>query len=185
MRFHTPHWQERHQLSNNRLNSAEKYWLFSRGSLTYQLIKHCSEHFELDLVSQNHAKPYRDESDIMSLTQGEQSLIRQVRLRCGNEVQIFARSVIPLQTLHGKAQRLRHLGKRPLAELLYTTRSTQRLHMQYGLLKQNTPLYKLASASLKIESPLLWARRSVFMYENSPLLVCEVFSPRLLQQVPA
>jgi chorismate--pyruvate lyase len=140
--------------------------------------------FELDLISQNHAKPYRDESDIMSLKQGEQSLVRQVRLRCGDQVQIFARSVIPLKTLHGKAQRLRHLGKRPLAELLYTTRSTQRLHMQYGLLKPDTPLYKLASDSLNIKSHL-WARRSVFIYENSPLLVCEVFSPRLLQQVPA
>ena len=43
------------------------------------------------------------------------------------------------------------------------------------------PLYRRASALLEARPAALWARRSIFLREDVPLLVTEVFLPAILE----
>lgn len=180
MSLQIPHWNSQKQLTAGVLGQQQRNWLFDNGSLTRNLRRHCDNEVSLELLSQCRDRPFIDEQQAMDIAPKHSAMVRQVRLFCHGQPMIFARSVIPLLSLSGAGGRLMHLGNRPLADLLFANRGTRRSKMQFAQLRAGNPLYSLAVNALG-KHPFLWARRTYFIYENKPLLVCEVFSPRLLQ----
>jgi chorismate--pyruvate lyase len=147
--------------------------------LTRQLQRHCHNRFTLSLVRQEWQRPLEDECRALDLGWGRLALVREVHLLCHGQPVVFARTAIPSGTLSGPAKRLRNLGARPLGEVLFADPSAQRRHMELARLLPTHSLWQLAAPSTDPDEVELWARRSVFEINQRPLLVSEVFLPRL------
>ena len=179
-RADAPLWQSRGQLPNAAIPAKLRDWLCEQRSLTRRLRTHCSQPFSLELISQRWEQPLSDERQILGLGLGRLALVRQVRLLCGDRPLVFARSVIPSRTLRGATRRLSQLGTRPLADLLFTHRSVTRGEIEFTLLRPGHVLHGLTRQALQTGAAPLWGRRSLFRFRKKPLLVSEMFSPRIV-----
>jgi chorismate--pyruvate lyase len=101
-------------------------------------------------------------------------LIRQVVLSGQATPWIFARSAIPLSTLTGRQSSLRDIDSQPLGAVLFNDSSMTRAPVQIA--RQTASSFSVPSTVCPQEE-ILWARRSVFLLENKPLLVAEIFLP--------
>lgn len=144
-------------------------WLLDSGSLTQRLVKLSQGHFRVEVVRQGWMRPTRSEANALAMDPRQRALVREVQL-LGNDVPwVFARSIIPAQTLTGSERQLRMLGNRSLGSLLFTDPTMRRDPIEISRLQLQNQRE-------------IWARRSVFFLSNKPLLVSEAFLPELLEQ---
>jgi len=119
-----PHWQSVNSINTSLLQEIVCDWLLDNSSLTLRIKEHCrdcpAEEFSVRVLSQMMTEPLNDEVQRLQLNQHDQALIREVLLYCGKRPLIYARSVIPAQTLTGEQQQLGNLGNRPLGEFLFS-----------------------------------------------------------------
>lgn len=112
---------------------------------------------------------------MLQLASRRVALIRQVLLHCGGVPWIFARSVLPFSILRGRNRRIAHLGSKPLGEVLFAIPGLVRHEVNIVPLNYD-PAMRGAFAELVGEEPAgAWLRRSLFILDNSSLLVNEVF----------
>ncbi len=111
-------------------------------------------------------------------------VVREVLLMEGDTPLVFAHSVVALAHTHGPWRAVTGLGSRPLAELLFADRGIVRQPLQFRIVVAEDPLgQRLRRALPDVRFPL-WARRSTFYKEGSPLLVTEVFLPPITAWQP-
>lgn len=139
-------------------------WLLGRDSLTAQLKALSGGQFSVQLLRQAVEPPNRSERAQLNVGPRHWALVREVLL-CGHgEPWVFARTVVPLQTLTGPLRKLRSLGTRPLGEQLFAEPSLQRSGFEAADCRR-----------LAIGQPAQWGRRSRFTVGGKPLLVAELF----------
>ena len=109
-------------------------------------------------------------------------MLRQVQLRCGTEVLVYARSVIPLGTLRGKHRRLKSLGSKPLGAYLFAHPGLKRKFHHIARISPGDPLYELAFDGSDGKPRSLWGRRSLFSIDGKSLLVSEFFLPGITRK---
>ena len=108
---------------------------------------------------------------------GEKVLVREVLLYCDDKPQVFARSLLPLSSLTGEEQALTNLGTQSLGQVLFNNPSLERKVIEVAAFDLNSSVGKL-SQNLQLNfTHTLWGRRSIFILENKPLMVAEVFLP--------
>lgn len=129
----------------------------------------------MELLRQVWRRPAIDESALLGLSQRCWVLVREVFLLCGHERMVFARTLIPRDTLRGSGRRLGRLGSRPLGQVLFSDSRAQRDFMQVARLRPRHSLYPAEVSGHQD----IWARRTRFRYAGRPLLVNEVFLPAL------
>ncbi len=155
--------------SYHQVTPTEWYsWLTDSGSLTQRLVKLSRGDFRVEVVRQGWMRPTRSEAKALNMRSRQFALVREVQLIGKGKPWVYARSIIPAQTLTGRQRQLRMLGNRSLGSLLFTDPSMRRGPLQISCLR------------LQNQSKV-WARRSVFYLSDKPLLVCEVFLPELQQ----
>ncbi|TYK64337.1 chorismate--pyruvate lyase family protein [Colwellia echini] len=164
-----------------------KSWLLDESSLTARLKSHCRT-FHVKVIGEVEQLCTADEAcDLIKV--GEPILVREVLLFCDNVPQVFARSLLPLTSLTGKEVVLGHLGAQPLGQVLFNNPSLQRQALQVSSFTVGSRISLLADSLAKqntvAQTPIdinkeLWGRRSIFILENKPLLVAEVFLPGAL-----
>ena len=163
-------------------------WLLDDTSLTLRVKNYCTEHdlglFSVKVLSQGICQPSSDEIKGLKLNNEQDALIREVLLYGGESPLIYARTVIPSQTLTGEQKVLGELGNRPLGEFLFSQPDLERDDMEVASLKQGQQLFDSAISHLKSNPGEIWARRSVFRLKHKPLLVAEVFLPDILKYLP-
>lgn len=147
-------------------------------SLTERLIKACSQKFSVKVLNQSWIKPTHSEQKLLSIRQGENVLLRQVILYCGNNPIVFAHSLIPLKTLRGEHRRLGCLKNKPLGKYLFSKPYLKRSSLQWSLIKQNNALYRIIAKNSTVEGDI-WGRRSLFHLKQKKLLVSEYFLPAI------
>ncbi len=180
-------WQSPDEEVCSSLSTLLKGWLLDEGSLTARLKSH-SEHFMVKVIGEQQQLCSAAEAcDLIKV--GEPVLVREVILYCDNVPQVFARSLLPLSSLTGEEQVLANLGEQPLGQVLFNNPSLQRLRLELSSFASNSSVVNLATQlaakhddsetvnTSKIPSQTLWGRRSIFMLENKPLMVAEVFLP--------
>jgi chorismate lyase len=150
------------------------------GSLTQRLQAHCQT-FEVTHVTQYWGRPQPDEAAVLGMRGQERALLREVRLCCDGVPVVFARSVLPRRSLRGEWHGLRRLGARPLGAALFANPSVTRTPLVFRKLLRRHASYRRAIAALSCRPPCLWARRSVFMLHQAPILVTEIFLPGVLK----
>lgn len=158
-------------------------WLVERGSLTRRIQERCAA-FSVRGVRSGLGKACRDEAAWVGLNPRELALLREVHLYCGDTPVVFAHSVIPRAGLTGPWHGLDGLGSKPLGAALFADPLVRRLPLQFKKLNRRHELFRRACRILPQAPSHLWARRSVFMLRDRPILVTEVFLPGILELTP-
>ncbi|PKG84947.1 chorismate--pyruvate lyase [Colwellia sp. 75C3] len=184
----TGQWQSENDENTSLLSEILKDWLLDEGSLTARLKSNC-ENFQVKVIGEQQQLCSETEA-CNHIKAGEPILVREVILYCDNVPQVFARSLLPLASLTGKEQVLAHLGEQPLGQVLFNNPSLQRLQLELSIFPSDSSVAILATklgakcsndnSSINVPvtpKEVLWGRRSIFMLDNKPLMVAEVFLP--------
>ncbi|BBJ24119.1 chorismate--pyruvate lyase family protein [Candidatus Nitrotoga sp. AM1P] len=154
-------------------------WLRTDGSLTLRIQQRC-ENFSVCNVHNRLTTAIYDETALLGLPAQQKIYTREVFLHADGKPVVFAHSVVAAEHLCGAWHALRNLGNRPLGALLFTHPLVRRSVLHFHALKPNHPLYRRAAIALDTPPQKLWARRSLFILRNAPLLVTEIFLPDIL-----
>jgi chorismate--pyruvate lyase len=152
-------------------------WLSDRGSLTRSVIASCRGRFRVELIGQRRATALPGEAALLDRGAAQAMLVREVRLYCGREAWVFARTLIPLRNLRGPMYGLTRLGQRPLGEVLFSDPTTRRLRVEVARITPRQRLYRRATRHLGRPPAALWGRRTLFDYGGERILVNELFLP--------
>jgi chorismate--pyruvate lyase len=120
-----------------------------------------------------HRRASRSEALSLGIGFNSLCLIREVILRGKDQPWVFARSVLPLTSLTGSLRRLRKQGNRPLGAFLFSQPNLKRSVIDLSFISRH---HSYVPGELLKEASV-WGRRSIFVLENKPLLVSEVFLP--------
>lgn len=155
-------------------------WLIDRGSLTDRVRAGCKgRRFRVDLVFQGLQRATRDERLLFG-ARARQTVVREVYLCCGDTRVVFAHSVARRRDLRGAWRALTSLGTRPLGAALFANPRVRRRPLRFRELQARDELNARAFGGARGPRPFLWARRSLFTLNNSPILVTEIFLPGIL-----
>ena len=166
------HWQRSNSYA---LPKHLQSWLLDPDSLTARLKTHCHQ-FRVELLGQK-VEDCQAHEAVATIPVGEKVLVREVLLYCDDKPHVFARSLLPLSSLTGPKQALANLGTQSLGQVLFNNPSLERQVIEVATFDLTSSVGKLASdLQLNITHPL-WGRRSIFVLENKPLMVAEVFLP--------
>lgn len=152
-------------------------WLADRGSLTARVLAACGGGFRVRVLAQGWGRALASERKALGLKRHGLAVIREVELQCDDEPWVFARTVIPADSLKGRARRLTLLGDRPLGAVLFADPGAQRGPMELARLDARHALFHGACGHWSQPPARLWGRRTLFSYQGKPLLVNEVFLP--------
>lgn len=155
-------------------------WLRSVGSLTRR-IEQRSSGMKVKVQFQGPHRLHRDERFMMPVGARVATLTREVYLLCRRTPVVYAHSVIQPGDRGAARRLLRRMGMRPLGATLFAEPRIRRYAMHYRKIGRSHDLYRKAVMVLKHAPATLWARRSVFVIEKSPILVTEVFMPGVLK----
>lgn len=174
-----PLWRPARRL--NRHGIPEKYrpWLFDPASLTERIIARCRGDFRVRLLDQRRVRPLRSEAEALGMRPATRAIVRQVQLLCDGTPWVYARTIIPPQTLARKSHRFTRLGARSLGAMLFADPSTQRGAVEIACLDPSDRLYHLVTRDRRDRPETIWGRRSLFRLGGKPLLVCEFFLPEI------
>ena len=170
--WHPVRWYPADRWLRYAIPASWRDWLVDNGSLTKRLIAASAGNFSVRVLRQDYHRPAVNEARALGLAAGRYALIREVVLMGNNKPWVYARSILPLETLTGRLRALRKLDNRPLGALLFADKTLSRGDIEIAripglLLPQN----------LAADSDELWGRRSLFYLDNKPLLVSEIFLP--------
>lgn len=155
-------------------------WLTDRGSLTARIQVRCAA-FSVRVVFQGLRRVNRDEVFLHAAMRRRRVVVREVYLMCRRTPVVFAHSVFDPLALRGPWRRLARLGSRPLGAALFADPRIRRYPLRPKKLNANHELFGKACAALRVRPAHLWARRSLFMLGDSPILVTEVFLPGIIK----
>ncbi|MDZ7851523.1 MAG: chorismate lyase [Halomonas sp.] len=142
-------------------------WIASRDSLTARLISAGGHrNFRVRLLDQRIGRPRRDEALALGLPLARHAWLREVALCQDERPWIVARSVVPLNGLHG--QRLDRLGERSLGSWLFRQPELERGPLEVSA--DSAPFHTDSGP---------WARRSLFRHRHFTVLVQEFFLDRM------
>ena len=164
-------------------------WLDGGGSLSRRIAAAFSG-FRVERLSQRCGPATREEWRALGMRGARRVHVREVVLWGDGQPLVLARSVLPAVQAGLAWRAVRGLGVRPLADLLFGTRSVARQPL--GLVRQS-PLR--ARGQRRRHGPALavtawplggaWGRRARFLHRGVPLLLTEWFSPRIAGRAPA
>lgn len=155
-------------------------WLRDHGSLTRRIQQRCKI-FTVRPMRSGLARVAFDEAALLDFSRDRYAYSREVFLYADDKPVVFAHSVCAQEYLRGAWGAIRGLGSRSLGTLLFSHPLVQREPLRYKALRFHHPLYQSAAAVLGNAPDRLWARRSLFLLHDAPLLVTEVFLPEILK----
>ncbi len=175
----SPHWHSCSCLFLRGVPADLSAWLLDVGSLTRRLRRACAGRFRVRILSQAWTRPDRDEAGVLNLRAGSWVWTREVHLLCNERPWVFARTLIPAQTLRGRGRRLTRLGTKPLGAVLFADSGVRRGSVEINRIVVGQRLHQRAFVGFAEPPNAIWGRRSVFQIDGCPLLVCEIFLPDL------
>lgn len=178
-----PVWRPKSQFFTSDIDPVIASWLLDPNSLTERLIRECTGQFSVRVLFQGWGRPMANEARRLDMTIRSLALIRQVHLLSNDQPLVYARTIIPPQTLRGKQRRLLRLGQKPLGAVLFADKSMHRTEMELARITPDLPLYQHANSHSSKEAGEIWGRRSVFYLQDKPLLVSEIFLPSIKQNI--
>ena len=174
-------WRERHALEQANIAPAIRAWLTFSGLLSARMRELCGQRYALRVLREEHAASCTEALQRMACPEGP-TLIREIEIVNGTERAMFAQTCIPALTLQAQPW-LASLGTKSLGETLASVNAVQRSELEFKELRPGDALFE-AALSRGSTAGSLWARRSIFAIEGSPLLVTEVFLPELERWPP-
>jgi len=164
------------------VNKPLKDWLLDRNSLTARL-KANSKSFRVEVLGE-HVEACSSEEANQDIKVGEKVLVREVLLYCDETPHVFARSLLPIDCLTGHEKELANLGNQSLGQVLFKRENLSRKCIEISELAKESSVKKLVEYLGLDSSRSLWGRRSVFVVDDKPFMVAEVFLPDALAYQP-
>jgi len=158
----TPVWQSKYPFFKRLAPIGLQRWLTNRKSLTHALICACPEKFSVKVLNEDWQKPTLSESHALGLKPNSLAFIRQFHLYCGDKAWVYARTVIPQNTLRGELQKLTHLGTQPLGAILFANKHIQRGEIEIAKISSKHKVHQTALMFSQNKSSSIWGRRSLF-----------------------
>ena len=155
-------------------------WLTDRGSLTARIASRCSA-LRVQLLFQGLRRPDRDERFVFSHRGRARVVVREVLLVCNGMPVVFAHTVFDPAGLRGPWRSVEKLGTRPLGAALFADARIRRYPLRQRKIGRHHELHRRLSSIVPTVPRTLWARRSLFALNNSPILVTELFLPEILR----
>ena len=158
-------------------NAPQRYWLSRPGALTAGLRE--LGVLTLQVITEQTALAADDEAQALRLTAHNRVRIREICMSINGTPCILARSVTRFESSLGVWRGVRHLGSRPLADLLYDDRTVRRGPFEMSRISRSQGIGRLVHRQMSslTASDAVLARRSVFYRHHQALLVCEAFLP--------
>ena len=172
-----PVWRSASRLQRREVPEPVLRWLLDPASLTRRLTDACRGRFSVQVLAQGWSRPLYNEMHVLGLRASAHALLREVYLLCDGLPWVYARTVIPRETLTGRHRRLAYLKSRPLGAVLFADPGMERGPVEVTTLTPCDRLYRAATRSLPVPPPRVWGRRSLFLLDHKPLLVGEFFLP--------
>lgn len=172
-----PVWREATRLHRRDVPAAALRWLLDPASLTRRIQGACPGCFRVEVLSQGYVRPQRNEAQALGMRDALWAFVREVHLLCDGQPWVFARTIIPRDTLVGPNRRLTRLKTRPLGALLFADPRMERGPVEIARLTPCDQLFPAATRRLASEPEAIWGRRSLFTLAGKPLLVSEIFLP--------
>jgi chorismate lyase len=173
-REHT-HWFPAERLGQLDVEARMRPWLIGKGLITQRMQDTCAERFNLRLVDQRTGLLSSTLKTCLRVSDTA-GLFRDVELCCGDQVWVFAQSIIPDSTLCVHPW-LAELGDSSLSEMLSALSGVERSSYEYAWLPAEDALSARALRGTDVAPAGLWARRARIHLRGSPLLAQEAFLP--------
>ena len=156
------------------MNSQAFSLLSHRGSLTKRFKQVMGVSPSLTRLSQGYLFPSQDEKVMLDIKPRQVALIREIKMGKKEQNWLFARTVVPLQTLTGSAKRITALNNAPIGKILFGRNGAKRRWMQVSL-THNLPKSVIELGVTSDQK--LWQRQSIFEFNSGLLMVSELFLP--------
>ena len=174
------HWRPRRVPVGGPVPRRLRPWVEEPGSLTRRLRALSGPAFRVHVIAEAWRRGWPDERHRLGLRGPARLWLREVMLCRGDVPLVYARSVMPANTLRGPLRRLRRLGRQPLGALLFGRYPVARGGIEVAPV---TTRSRLGRRTVACGGSPAWARRSVFRIAGRPLLVTEVFLQSLLEEL--
>jgi chorismate--pyruvate lyase len=161
----------------NKIPPKLRDWILHKKSFMDRLRQKGLVDLSIQLLQQSWQSPDAEESHLLSIERLANVWVREVLIVSDQKQWMFARTVIPQNTLKDQELCLMNLGDRSLGSVLFNDPSMWRSEFELAYFTSELDWHKkIVSYTNKI-LPALWARRSIFMIKEKPLLLTEVFLP--------
>lgn len=154
-------------------------WIALPTSLTAHLAARLDGEVRVRVLSERHDRFLTSERDLLG-TPARTGRVREVQLEVRGTPFVVARTVFPAATARAANRALMNLGTRALGSLLFGAMRAPSSLRQYASLCPHSSLWQTLRAHLPADAQQLWARRALHRLRGHPLLVTEIFLPRLL-----
>jgi chorismate--pyruvate lyase len=174
-------WHPLSATNQHLITEAIRPWLIETGSLTTKLKELCVDAFSVQLIDQTVRVSTANEQKLLQLASGDEVIVRQVYLLCGETVVVYARSLIPILALQKRFASLDKLGEKPLGEKIFSDPQLERSQIEWMLINAASPLYPTIVQRLleKHKPEHVFGRRSLFYGAVKPILISEYFLPAI------
>lgn len=167
-------WQNFNSVKHAWIPENVRNWLFESNSLTARL-KRKVKQLKIKVLFQHWGSAFLSEQIALGLQPRQWVNIREVLLICDEKPWMYARTIIPKETMSNFGNQLLTLGTKPLGEILFEYPDLQRSPFEIAIIHQHEyPFLKMKGLNAK--GPCLFARRSIFFLAGYPLLLSEVFT---------
>ena len=133
-------------------------WLNEPGSITSR-IKSFSN-FRLKLLKDGPGEVDATEDDLI-ISNYEENNIREVVLYSDEEPLIYAKSIIPLETIRLGLDVLGNLKENPLGDILFSNTEIKKKYMLF--------------AKFQLHKKIFYGRKGIYTVKGYPFSVCEIF----------
>ena len=151
-------WVSYPEMDNSLQNKLIKSWLLEDGPITKRIKSR--EVFELNLLKDEIDNVEDLEANFLGNFKGKIK-VREVILMGNNIPKVFARSLIPLDTIENGFSKLGALGTKPLGDILFEKEVFKKIEIVFAKCTDNKKIF--------------WGRKSKYLVKNHPLSVMEVF----------
>ena len=151
-------WITYKEMMNKVKNDSVKSWLTENGPITKRIS--ANEDFELSLIRDEIDKV--DETDKKYLDNEIGDIkVREVILS-GNKIpKVYAKSLIPVNTIENGFSKLGSLGTKPLGDILFEKNIFNKIEVIYSTFSD--------------EISIFWGRKTKYLVKSLPFSVMEIF----------
>ena len=119
---------------DQKVSAEVRSWLLEKGPIT-QRIK-LTEEFKLQIICDEEKEVPDSELKFLKF-KSKKNRLREVLLHGNNTPRVYARSVIPNETIENGFRKLGELGNKPLGDILFNKNIFKKEHTQYASFKIN------------------------------------------------
>lgn len=171
-------WLTRQQIFSFSPNHIPYFW--NTHSTSHRANSIDAKGFKVTLITNAYQKAYLEDYQRLEMDACQTIWIREVKLELLSAPVMYARLIAPYASIEKSFRRIPYLDTQPLGRYLFQIPNIIRQPYEVKLLKKEHPLYKKINCLINIDATDLWARRSIFLHNESKLLLTEVFLPQYL-----